>query len=280
MIKEKWVDLHVHTIHSDGLFTPKQVVQKALEKGLAAVGIADHDTISGIPEALEASKGNGIEVIAGVELSSQYDGKDIHILGYYFDNDNPQLLEYLNRFRQERFRRADKMVKNLNDLGVHISMEEVEAKSGGTSIGRPHLAEVLMEKGFVETFQEAFQRYLGYGSKAYEEKYKINPEKAIALISEANGLSFLAHPGYSVSNELIFHFIKAGLDGIEIVHPNIQENRTRQLQQLVQSYNLLVSGGSDCHGGRSGYICLGDYNIPYACLEDMKKVLQARQEKH
>ncbi len=279
MIKEKWVDLHVHTNHSDGLFTPKQVVQKAMEKGLVAVGITDHDTISGIPEALEASENNGIEVIAGVELSSQYEGRDIHILGYYFDVDNPQLLEYLNRFRQERFQRAKKMVKNLNDLGVHISMEEVEAKSGGTSIGRPHLAEVLMEKGFVETFQEAFQRYLGYGSKAYEEKYKIDPGKAIALISEANGLSFLAHPGYSVSNELIFHFIKAGLDGIEIVHPNIPENRTQQLQQFVQIYNLLVSGGSDCHGGRSGYIYLGDYNIPYACLEDMKKVLKTRKEK-
>jgi predicted metal-dependent phosphoesterase TrpH len=277
MTKEKWADLHVHTTHSDGLFTPEQVIQKAQEKGLAAVGIVDHDTISGIPEALEASKHDSIEVVAGVELSSQYDGRDIHILGYYIELDNPQLLDYLNRFRKERVHRAEKMVKNLNDLGIHISMGEVEEKSGGTSIGRPHLAEVLMEKGFVETFQEAFQRYLGYGSKAYEEKYRINPEEAIALISEANGLSFLAHPGNSMSNEFIFHFIKAGLDGIEIVHPNIPENRTQQLQQLVQSYNLLVCGGSDCHGGRSGYVSLGDYNIPYACLEDMQKVLRVRK---
>jgi predicted metal-dependent phosphoesterase TrpH len=273
---EKWIDLHVHTTYSDGLLTPEEVVGMAKEKGMTAIGIADHDTINGIPEALETGETNGVEVVTGVELSSQYEGRDIHILGYYFDVDHPKLLQYLKRFRDERGRRAEKMVKNLNDLGVNITMEEVEEKSDGASIGRPHIAEILMEKGFVETFQEAFQRYLGYGSKAYEEKYKIDPENAIALISEAKGLSFLAHPGYSVSNDLIFHFIKSGLDGIEIVHPNIPQNRTQQLHQMVQNHNLLASGGSDCHGGRSGHMCLGDHKIPYAYLEEMRKVIKSR----
>ena len=276
MITEKWVDLHIHTTCSDGLLTPTEVVMKAKEKKMTAIGITDHDTISGIPEAIAAGEQNGIEVVPGVELSSQYDGRDIHILGYFFDIDHPRMLEYLQRFRDERSRRAERMVKNLNDLGVQLTMEEVKEKSDGASIGRPHLAEILMEKGFVETFQEAFQRYLGYGSKAYEEKYRIAPEKAIALISEANGISFLAHPGHAFSNEVIFHFIKSGVDGLEIIHPNLSQGRTQQLQQIAQNYSLLACGGSDCHGGRNGRMCLGDYTIPYAYLEEMKKVLKSR----
>ena len=129
MITEKWVDLHIHTTRSDGLLTPTEVVMKAKEKKMAAIGITDHDTISGIPEAIAAGEQNGIEVVPGVELSSQYDGRDIHILGYFFDIDHPRMLEYLQKFRDERSRRAEKMVKNLNDLGVQLTMEEVEEKS-------------------------------------------------------------------------------------------------------------------------------------------------------
>ena len=227
MMKEAWVDLHVHTNFSDGLLTPTQVVMKAKEVGLKAIGIVDHDTIEGISEAVDAGSRVGIEIVPGVELSSQYEGKDIHIIGYYFDPAHPRLMNYLERFRQERYRRAVKMIRNLDHLGIHLTMEEVECRAKGQCIGRPHLAEVLMEKGYVETFQEAFQRYIGYKSKAYEEKYKINPDEAIGLISEAKGLAFLAHPGYAISDRIIFQFVKIGLDGIEIVHPKFGEDRTR-----------------------------------------------------
>jgi len=280
MAEETWVDLHLHTNFSDGLLTPTQVVEKAKELGLRAVGITDHDTIDGISEAVEAGTRFGVEVVPGVELSSQYNGQDIHILGYYFDPDHPRFMEYLERFRKERYRRAAKMIKNLNHIGVYLTMAEVKEKAKGGCIGRPHLAEVLMEKGYVETFQEAFQRYIGHGSKVYEEKYKISPEEAIGLISEAKGLSFLAHAGYSVSDAAISYFIKSGLDGIEIVHPKFDARRTRHLQELAQSYGLLVSGGSDCHGGRDGRFYIGTYNVPYAVLEDMKTTLRARWDRN
>ena len=276
MIKESWVDLHLHTNYSDGLLTPTQVVTHARKEGLNAVGIVDHDTIDGITEAVESGSRIGVEIVPGVELSAQYEGKDIHILGYYFDPHNPRIMEYLERFRKERYRRAAKMIQNLNQLGIQLTLEEVEQHSSGGTIGRPHLAEVLMEKGYVETFQEAFQRYIGYRSKAYEEKYKIAPDEAIALISEARGLSFLAHPGYYISDEIIFHFVKAGLDGIEIVHPNINEHRTTHLQKLVQNHGLLVCGGSDCHGGRDGNIRMGKWRVPYAILNEMKQALHDR----
>ncbi len=276
MIDEAWIDLHLHTNFSDGLLTPTQVVCKAREMGLKAIGIVDHDTIDGIAEAVEAGSRENVEIVPGVELSTQYQGKDLHILGYYFDPNHPRLKEYLEMFRQERYRRATKMIQNLNTLGIHLTMDEVNKRSRGKNIGRPHLAEVLMEKGYVETFQEAFQRYIGYHSKAYEEKFKISPEEAIALISEARGLAFLAHPSHHLSQKDILYFIKAGLDGMEIVHPNLSEERTRELNDIVRNHHLLVSGGSDCHGGRDGFFNIGKYVIPYAILDDIKKALRER----
>ena len=276
MTEEAWVDLHIHTNFSDGLLTPTQVVGKAMEAGLKAIGITDHDTIDGIEEAVEAGGRLDVEIVPGVELSSQYNGRDLHILGYYFDPNHPRLMEYLEKFRHERYRRASKMIQNLNRLGVNLTMEEVAKRSRGRNIGRPHLAEVLMEKGYVETFQEAFHRYIGYHSQAYEQKYNIGPEEAIALINEAGGLSFLAHPSVHISERDIVHFIKSGLDGLEIVHPNLYQDRLPGLNAIVQEHHLLVSGGSDCHGGRDGHINIGKYNVPYAILEDMKDALRQR----
>ncbi len=276
MIEEAWIDLHIHTNFSDGLLTPTQVVTKAKELGLKAVGIVDHDTIDGIPEAVEAGNCLGVEVVPGVELSSQYEGRDVHLIAFYFDPENPRFMDYLERFREGRYRRAAKMIRNLKEMGIRLTMDEVAEKARGKSIGRPHLAEILMEKGYVETFQEAFQRYIGYGSKAYEEKYRIHPDEAFALISEARGLSFLAHPGYNISDETIFNFIKAGLDGIEIIHPKFNENRTQHLQKLARDHGILISGGSDCHGGRGGNFYIGQYVLPYAVLVEMRRVLRAR----
>lgn len=276
MTHEAWADLHVHSNFSDGLLTPTQVVVKAREAGLRAVGIVDHDTIDGISEAVDAGGQYDVEIVPGVELSSQYEGRDVHILGYYFDPEHPRLKDYLELFRQERYRRAAKMIQNLNQLGIRLTMAEVEQRARGSCIGRPHLAEVLMEKGYVETFQEAFHRFIGYGSKAYEEKYKISPEEAIRLISQAGGVSFLAHPGYAVPDSRIFQFLKAGLDGIEIVHPKLNDERTQHLHEFARDHAMLVSGGSDCHGGRDGNINIGRYNVPYSIVGEMKSALRMR----
>lgn len=276
MKKDAWVDLHLHTNFSDGLFSPTQLILKAKEMGLSAVGIVDHDTIDGIPEAMDAGSRISVEVVPGVELSSQFGNKDIHVIGYYFDPECSRLMEYLDLFLKERYRRAVKMVGNLNRLGIRMTMDEVEEKAKGKSIGRPHLAEVLMEKGYVETFQEAFQQYIGYGSESYEKKYKLLPEEAVGLISEAKGLSFLAHPGFSITDEILLNLVKAGLDGIEVVHPKLNPDRTQYLQKIAKRYGLLVCGGSDCHGGRDKYPTIGHYSVPYAILEEIKKELRTK----
>lgn len=274
---EAWLDLHVHTCYSDGLLTPEEVVKQAKKVGLSGVGIVDHDTIAGIPEAQAAGDALGVTIVPGAELSSQHSGRDIHILGYYMQADHPRLIEYLERFRKERYKRAERMVGHLNQLGVNISMAEVEAKASRHSIGRPHIAEILTEKGYVETFQEAFHRYIGYGGKAYEEKYRISPQQAIALIAEVGGLSFLAHPGSMIDDKLILELIKAGLDGIEIVHPKLSDSRTRFLQRVAQNHGLLVSGGSDCHGGRNGMLTIGKYKVPINVIDEMKEAVALRR---
>lgn len=276
MTQETWMDLHVHTRCSDGLLSPSQVVTEAKRLGLSAVGIADHDAISGIAEAVETGIRLGVEVVPGLELSSQLHNRDLHILGYFFDSTNPRLCKHLALFREERQHRAERMVHKLNEIGVNIRIDEVEAKSKGCSIGRPHIAEVLMDKGYVETFQDAFRHYIGYGGNAYVEKYKISPEEAIALIADAHGLSFLAHPGPIVSDAILLELIKSGLDGLEVVHPNLTAERTQELQEIARMHNLLISGGSDCHGGREGNLQMGRYKVPYALLDMMKAARAAR----
>ncbi len=279
MTTETWADLHLHTDCSDGLLSPADVIRKAKEAGLSAAGIVDHDTIEGLPSAAQTGLEVGVDTVPGVELSSQIHGKDVHIIGYYFDPNCPKLANHLDLFQKERHRRAGRMVQNLNRIGVNLSLSEVEGKAKGRTIGRPHIAEVLMEKGYTETFQEAFQKYIGYHSQAYEAKYRILPEAAIRLICESRGLSFLAHPGPFIHEETVLGLIKAGLDGIEVVHPYLYEERQKTLQRIAHRYGLLVSGGSDCHGGRDGLFLLGKCKVPYAWLEAIRDAHRKKWEK-
>jgi hypothetical protein len=261
-----WADLHVHTAYSDGLLGPAEMVRLAKESGLRAVGIADHDTIDGLEEALEAGGRLGMEVVPAVELSSHFQGKDVHILGYFFDPSCPTLAGYLALFRQERRKRAERIVRNLNGAGVEIGIDEVSARAHGHCIGRPHIAEVLVERGYADTIQKAFQKYIGYGSEAYEEKFKLPPEQAIRLITGSRGLAVLAHPGAGMSETVITGFVKHGLDGIEVVHPFLPEARQKRLSALADRLGLLKTGGSDCHGGRDGQFLVGRHRVPYASL--------------
>ena len=266
----------MHTCFSDGLLKPAEMVQRARTEGLAAIGIVDHDSIDGIEEGTEEGRKAGVEVVPGVELSSQYNGKDVHILGYYFNPQCRNLADYLKMFRDERHKRAVKMIRNLNDSGVKILIEDVEERARGKCIGRPHLAEELLEKGYVETIQEAFHRYIGYGSDAYEEKYKLPPEEAIRLITGAKGLAFLAHPGAGITETVITNFVKSGLDGLEVVHPFLYQERQKLLKSIAQRLGLLMSGGSDCHGGRDGNYYMGRHMVPYAFLEKIKETHRLR----
>lgn len=269
--KDEWVDMHVHTTESDGMLTPTQVVMKAKEAGLKGIGIVDHDTFAGLEEAYQAGEQQGVEIVPGIELSSQWNGKDIHIIGYYCNTSHPVMVDYIEKFLKKRYDRAKKIVQILNTMDVNIEMKDIVAEAKGASIGRPHIAAVLLDKGYVYSFQEAFIRYIGYHSKAYVEKFKISPKSAIALIAEVGGVSFLAHPPKNIGIEKMFELVKSGLDGIEIIHPRLDDRDTRRWQEFANNYNLLISGGSDCHGRYEDNVSIGKYRIPYSVLEKIKK---------
>lgn len=267
------VDLHLHTNHSDGYFGPEQLVIKAAEKKIKVIAITDHDSISAYDAAsVEAAKYN-IELISGVELSSEIAGREIHILGYFIDTKNVELNEYLKFFRTERVRRAEKIVKKLNLLGVDISTEDVFRIAKDSAVGRPHIAQVLIEKNIVPSYVEAFGKYLGNHASAYVKKVYISPASAYKIINDAGGLAFLAHPGNIVDRVLI-ELIESGLDGIEIIHPSHSEFQTKNFRKIASEYFLLTSGGSDFHGGRrNDEYNLGNYSIPSKFIDEMKKRL-------
>ena len=266
----------MHTRYSDGIDSPAEVVHKAAKLSLRAVGITDHDAISGIAEAELAAKNYGIEVVPGIELST-FDGEsDIHILGYFIDPDHPEIRRYVQILQEERFRRAEKIVQKLKGIGVRIHFDLVMQKAGKGAVGRPHIAEVLMEEGFVLSYDEAFYKYLAEGKPAYVPKFKISPLEGIELIHAAGGLAFIAHPGMNLHLDQLLPFIRQGLDGIEILHPKHNLYTTNELYKLAIKQGLLVSGGSDSHGERNGESPMGLFNIPYQFVAEMKRVLRLR----
>ncbi len=268
---EGWADLHLHTVFSDGIDAPEQIVKQAAELGLQAIGITDHDAISAIPRAEEAGERYGVEVVPGIELST-FDGQfDIHILGYFIDITSEEILRYIQIFQEERMRRAEKIVSKLKAIGVRIHMDLVMQKAGKGAIGRPHIADVLMEEGFVLSYDEAFYKYLAEGRPAFVPKFKISPLEGIRLIHNAGGLAFIAHPGMGLNLDKLIDYIKQGLDGIEILHPKHNMHTTNELYQLAIKQGLLVSGGSDSHGERNGENTMGLFNVPYRFVEEMKK---------
>jgi len=244
-------DLHTHTNYSDGKFTPSELVRKAKSSGLNYLSITDHDNVDGLDEAIETGKEIGLEVIPGVELSSDYKGREVHILGYFFDYKNPELLEYLISFRKLRLERAEKIVNKLNNLKIPIKMDEVLDKvKGNTSIGRPHIAFALIDGNYIHNYYEAFVKYIGDGKPAYEKKKNIETKEAIKLISKAGGVSFVAHPGKNIRDEALIEIIEQGIDGIEVIHPSHSPDYVTYFQDFASQYFLLESGGSDFHGGR------------------------------
>ncbi len=272
VVKNEYADLHLHSNYSDGRFSPKELINKSCLLGLQAIAIVDHDDISAVPEAIKYGKEKGIEVLTGVELSIFYQNYDLHILAYCFDYQNSELVKYLNFFKQERINRACKIVQNLNKLGMPISIEEVLENAGHGSIGRPHIADILVNRGFVYSFQEAFNKFLGDGKPANVEKYKIDLENAVALVKAAGGVCAVAHPGMRLKDEDLLILVKSGLDGIEVIHPKHSETQIRNYMEIAKNNNLLITGGSDFHDGRNGEEALGKFNIPYKAVTDMKEL--------
>ncbi len=269
---KQWIDLHIHTTASDSLFTPNEVVETARKKGLSAIAITDHDTIDGYEAAKEIAEDLEIELIPAVELSVAYKGEDIHLLGYLIDCENPEFLKKINSFQKERRIRGEKMVEKLNELGIDLNIETVKNIAGKGSVGRPHLADALLKEEFVNTYEEAFARYIGYHAPAYVSKMFLTPKEGIDLVHLVRGVAVLAHPGTVRIQQAIYDFVDLGLDGIEAYHSKHDRETTKNYINLAQKLGLIYTGGSDCHGRRGEKVLIGTVKVPYQCLEMLRKV--------
>ena len=263
-------DLHTHTYHSDGFYAPENLLTKAHNRGIKVLSITDHDSMNGIAEAIEIAKKFEIEIVPGVEISSDIRDTEVHILGYFVDPNNKKRDNYLIFFREKRNKRAIGIVKKLNILGLNITIDDVLVFAKNSAIGRPHIAQALLAKRQVKSFFEAFYKYIGNHAPAYERKVHLSPQSAFKIINDAGGLSFIAHPG-DMPEILIKELIDAGVDGIEVVHPSHSPEQVRFYRGIVNQYFLLECGGSDFHGGkREDDENLGKYHTTSKVVEAMK----------
>lgn len=268
------VDLHMHTTHSDGTLSTRELLTRARRVGLTTISITDHDNTAAIDEAIGIGGELGIEVIPGMELSASLGEKDVHILGYFFDHHHDGLQRYLRVYREERIRRAHRIVEKLNELNVPLKFESVIEQAGEGSVGRPHIANALLDEGLTVSYHEAFFKYIGYGKPAYEKKYQVSPQEAIGLIASAGGISFIAHPGNALDEQSIMELIENGVDGIEVIHPSHSPERVAHFRGIANEYYLLTSGGSDFHGGRKNDAeVFGKYFITDEEVADMRRRL-------
>ncbi|MCJ8011281.1 PHP domain-containing protein [Paenibacillus sp. KQZ6P-2] len=273
-------DLHTHTLASDGMQSPADNVRLAYEKGLSAVAITDHDTVVGIPEATEEGERCGVTVVPGVEISTRAGGKDIHVLGYYVNCTNEEFLKRLADLRNTREERNVKMIARLQELGVQITLEEVIAGLGrelrpDETVGRPHMADVMVKKGYAQDMRDAFNRYLGEDAPAYVSVPRISPQEACNWIREAGGAPVLAHPGIYGDDRLVREILEqAQPAGIEVFHSDHGKAEEERYQAMADEYGLIVTAGSDFHGARQGVIFHGDIgsrSVPVSVLDQLKR---------
>jgi predicted metal-dependent phosphoesterase TrpH len=248
------IDLHTHSTYSDGTDKPSELINKALAAGITIIGLTDHDSISGWQEAINSLR-PGISLVPGAEISCQTtDGISVHILGLLFDPSNSELMNALEKTRENRHGRMEKIIARINEAGIDITMNDVlEQLSDGATLGRPHLADALVKKGVVGSRDEAFTQMLHNNSKYYVSHYSPTPEAAIALIKAAGGVSVIAHPmashrGRTISLETFGSLIDSGLDGIEVDHRDHSPDEKQQLIALANGSNLVMTGASDYHG--------------------------------
>ncbi len=244
------VDLHVHTTASDGLLSPTEIIAKAKENGLDTIAIADHDTIDGIPEGMKAANEKGIRLIPALEISAKHE-KQIHMLGYFIDYTDLKFQSFINKLKNSREERNHKMLKKLGDLGFEITMEELKASAEG-NIGRPHIADLMVKKGYVSTFPEAFEKYIGNDKPCYVPKERPDIRKAIELIKKYKGVPVLAHPKYTfLEKEDLENFIAylsdIGLGGLEVYYSKHTKEEEAQYLKLAEKYSLIPTAGSDYH---------------------------------
>lgn len=271
-----YADLHVHSSGSDGLFPPAEVVALAASKGFSALSISDHDTVAGLPEGFAAAAKQGIELLAGVELSTDLDRVEVHILGYCFDYENEVLLSSLERFCAERVWRVEQMLLLLRGLGICLDRSSIDAAAAFGSVGRLHVARALHRQGLVSHVREAFTRYIGRGKPAYVPRDHISPAEACQLIRQAGGVPVLAHPSLLETQSLIPKLVKEGIEGIEAFYSKVTPDVAKHYCRVAKKYGLLVTGGSDCHQSETNDFLLGKVKLEYKYVEKLKEAATAR----
>ncbi len=274
-----YIDLHVHSNASDGTLSPAQVVELASEKGLDAIALTDHDTISGIKEAVQASRPAGIELVPGIEFSCVYQKTEIHILGLYINIDDPSFSARIQKLLDIRNQRNEEMIRRFQADGFSITLEDLQSGNPGTVITRAHFARTLVEKGYASSMDQAFKKYLEYGGKYCMRKEKISPEQAMEILTDNRAFPSLAHImqyklGWAENERLIAYLKELGLQGLEVYHSSHNEGQIPRLQQLARDYGLLPTGGSDFHGSNKPDIQIGTgrggLRLSHYLLEDIK----------
>ena len=275
-----FVDLHVHSNASDGTFSPSQVVELAKNAGLDAFALTDHDTTAGVPEALEKGRDLNIEVIPGIEVSSSFDGTEIHILGLFVNSDDPGLAAMLEKMRISRGRRNEKMLENLAADGISFTKEELCGDNPDTIITRAHIAHALVAKGICSGMDQAFKKYLQYGGRYCPQKEHLSPEEVVKTLISNGAFVALAHPfqykfGDKKTEELIAHMADLGMKGLEVYHSSNNKLESMKLQEMAVRHHLLPTGGSDFHGGNKPDISIGTgrggLRVSSLLLEDIKR---------
>jgi predicted metal-dependent phosphoesterase TrpH len=265
-----FADLHLHSFFSDGTYSPEELCAHARRHGLRAVALTDHDTVEGCARTASVCEQAGVEFIPATELTTEVDGDEVHLLGYCIDPDHPRLLAELAKFQAVRQDRIREMVGRLNRLGIPLPAEAVFRLANCRSPGRPHVARALVQCGFCASLDEAFERFLKKSRPAWVPKFKISAVEAIELLHQTGGLAVLAHPGLTRSDVFIPQLAEAGLDGLECFHVKHSAPASARYVQVASALNLLVTGGSDCHGVSQGKPVMGTVKLAYAYVERLK----------
>lgn len=283
----KYIDLHIHSNFSDGTLTPKEIVELAYSSQLSAIALTDHDTVDGIKEAQETvdkllMEGKKLCLIPGIEMTVEYRERDIHILGLFIDTMNPDFVNSLKLIRERRDIRNEKMIKELNNAGINITIEALRVQDGDVVFTRSHIAKFLVLHGYANNREDAFSRFLRRSTPFYVKREQLTPQEGIRIIHEAGGLAILAHPllyGYGLDEieTMVASLSKLGLDGIEALYSLNNADDERNILKLADKYNLTISGGSDFHGENKAHISmgtgLGNLKVPYEVFEKLKKEL-------
>ncbi len=264
------IDLHTHTTASDGTASPEELVTLAKDAGVGILAVADHDTTDSVDAVMALGAEQAIEVIPAVELNTDVEDSEVHVLGYFIEHHQPWFQEFLAALRNGRANRAAKMVEKLNALGIKIDYAKVRAYAQG-SVGRPHVARALVEEGAVRSMEEAFEKYIGRQGPAYVERMRVTPAEAVQTIARAGGIPVLAHPGWGARDDMIPELMAAGLEGIEVYYPDHTPAMTMHYMRLAQQYTLLMTGGTDFHGvALSSKAPLGSQYVPMEVVEKLK----------